>query len=419
MIEVLKEHKQIKTTELSPNKGQLVEYGIPTNPRKITKEKYNLLLQSLDKSNLTQIRPLDVIAHEGKYIVLSGNQRLRALKELKIKEVPCNILKDDLEPMIYRQIVLQANTTYGEHDDDLLANEWYATELHEWGYDLPEWEAEKIEEETEGDDDVPESAPAITVKGDLYILGDHRLLCGDSTMIDDVERLMDGEKINLLLTDPPYNVAYEGKTKDAMTIQNDSMSNDDFRKFLCDVFRCADSVMEGGACFYIWHADLEGYNFRGACFDVGWQVRQCLIWVKNSMVMGRQDYHWKHEPCLYGWKEGGAHYWGSDRTQTTCLEFNRPTANRLHPTMKPVDLLEYQVLNNTRQKQNILDLFLGSGSTLIACEKTNRKCYGMELDEKYCDVIVKRYIEFCVKNNKEAKVYRNGELISNDVFLVG
>jgi len=152
VIEVLNEHRQIKITELRPNKGQLVEYGIPKNPRRITKEKYNLLLQSLDKSNLTQIRPLDVIAHEGKYIVLSGNQRLRALKELKIKEVPCNILRDDLEPMIYRQIVLQANTTYGEHDDDLLANEWYATELHEWGYDLPEWEPitpEDVEQEEE------------------------------------------------------------------------------------------------------------------------------------------------------------------------------------------------------------------------------------------------------------------------------
>ena len=408
MIKVLQEHKQLKITELRANKGQLVDRGIPTNPRKITKEKYNLLLQSLDKSNLTQIRPLDVIEHEGKYIVLSGNQRLRALKELKVKEVPCNILRDDLEPETYRQIVLQANTNYGEHDDDLLANEWDAVELHEWGYDLPDWETEKIEEETQGDDEVPESAPAITVKGDLYQLGEHRLLCGDSTMIDDVEKLMDGEKADMVFTDPPYGVSYKG-------INNDDRGG--LENLLNGAFSCMMSVSQKGASVYCFHsdkcADIFNNIFRKFC-----HFSSMIIWVKPSLVLSQTDYQSKHEPCLYGWFNNGTHNFMGDRKQTSVWEFGKESVNG-HTTPKPVELVLNSIKNSSKSKDIICDPFLGSGSTLIACEKTNRKCYGMELDEKYCDVIVKRYIEFCVKNNKDAKVYRNGELISNDVFLVG
>lgn len=201
----------------------------------------------------------------------------------------------------------------------------------------------------------------------------------------------------MLLTDPPYNVAYEGGTKEKLTIQNDSMGNDQFRQFLRDAFVTADSVMKAGAVFYIWHADSEGYNFRGAINDAGWKVRQCLIWKKSTLVMGRQDYHWKHEPCLYGWKDGSGHLWASDRKQTTILEFDKPSRNGEHPTMKPVALFEYQMLNNTKGGDIVLDLFGGSGTTLIAAEKNGRVSYLMELDPKYCDVIIKRWQEFTGK----------------------
>jgi site-specific DNA-methyltransferase (adenine-specific) len=223
----------------------------------------------------------------------------------------------------------------------------------------------------------------------------------------DVETLMDGAKADMLLTDPPYNVAYEGKTKEAMTIQNDAMGDSDFRQFLRDAFASADAVLKPGGVFYIWHADSEGYNFRGACHDIGWKVRQCLIWLKNTIVMGRQDYHWKHEPCLYGWKEGAAHFWASDRKQSTIIECNKPQRNGEHPTMKPVELMEYQIGNNTKPGQVILDLFGGSGSTLMACEKTGRAARLMEIAPKYVDVIVKRWQDF---TGKQAVHAETGEL---------
>jgi site-specific DNA-methyltransferase (adenine-specific) len=219
-------------------------------------------------------------------------------------------------------------------------------------------------------------------------------MCGDSTSIDAVERLCAGQLIDMWLTDPPYNVAYEGKTKDALTIKNDKMGDDSFRQFLRDAYIAADAVMKRGAVFYIWHADSEGYNFRGAAKDAGWTVRQCLIWKKQTMVMGRQDYHWKHEPCLYGWKDGAAHLWATDRKQTTILEFNRPSRNGEHPTMKPVELFAYQILNNTKGNDRVLDSFGGSGTTAIAAEKHGRDALLMELDPKYCDVIVKRWQDF-------------------------
>ncbi|BCK39389.1 hypothetical protein KUN2590_03440 [Streptococcus pyogenes] len=208
-----------------------------------------------------------------------------------------------------------------------------------------------------------------------------------------LKKLMNGELADLLLTDPPYNVAYEGKTKDSLTIKNDSMDNDSFRQFLVNAFSSANEVMKPGAVFYIWHADSEGYNFRGACFDIGWTVRQCLIWNKNSMVLGRQDYHWKHEPCLYGWKDGAGHLWASDRKQTTVIDYEKPQRNGVHPTMKPVGLFDYQIKNNTKGSDIVLDLFGGSGTTLIACESNGRHARLMEYDPKYVDVIIKRWEE--------------------------
>lgn len=248
------------------------------------------------------------------------------------------------------------------------------------------------------EDAVPETPEEPKTKlGDIYKLGKHRLMCGDSCSTNDMEKLCDGQLVDMWLTDPPYNVAYEGKTKDALKIQNDSMADDQFRQFLRDAYVTADLVMKPGAVFYIWHADSEGYNFRGAAQDAGWKVRQCLIWKKSTMVMGRQDYHWKHEPCLYGWKEGSGHLWASDRKQTTILEFDKPSRNGEHPTMKPVALFEYQMLNNTKGGDIVLDSFGGSGTTLIAAEKNGRVARLMELDPKYCDVIVKRWEDFTGK----------------------
>lgn len=210
----------------------------------------------------------------------------------------------------------------------------------------------------------------------------------------------------MLLTDPPYNVGYQGGTKDRLKIKNDSMSGAAFRQFLRDANAAANAVMRPGAVFYIWHADSEGYNFRGSCADVGWSVRQCLIWKKQQFVMGRQDYHWQHEPCLYGWKDGASHTWANDRKQTTVLEFDRPQRSTEHPTMKPVALFEYQMLNNTKCSDVVLDLFGGSGTTAIAAEKNGRQARLMELDPKYCDVIVTRWQTF---TGKQATLESSGK----------
>ena len=257
-------------------------------------------------------------------------------------------------------------------------------------------EVDPVEGNTDPDavPDAPEEP--ITKPGDLWILGNHRLLCGDSTNPQHLQRLMDGKLADLWLTDPPYNVDYEGGT--GLKIQNDNMADGEFRQFLCDVYSTANQVLKPGAAFYIWHADSEGYNFRGAAQDNGWKVRQCLIWLKSSLVMGRQDYQWKHEPCLYGWTDGAAHTWNSDRKQTTILEFDKPRKNGQHPTMKPVDLFQYQIDNSTKPNQLVLDSFGGSGTTIIACERIRRHARLMELDPAYCDVIVQRWSEFTGKD---------------------
>jgi len=257
-------------------------------------------------------------------------------------------------------------------------------------------EVDPVEGNTDPDavPDAPEEP--ITKPGDLWILGNHRLLCGDSTNPQHLQRLMDGQLADLWLTDPPYNVDYEGGT--GLKIQNDNMADGEFRQFLCDVYSTANQVLKPGAAFYIWHADSEGYNFRGAAQDNGWKIRQCLIWLKSSLVMGRQDYQWKHEPCLYGWTEGAAHTWNSDRKQTTILEFDKPKKNGQHPTMKPVDLFQYQIDNSTKPNQLVLDSFGGSGTTIIACERIRRQARLMELDPAYCDVIVQRWSEFTGKD---------------------
>lgn len=291
-------------------------------------------------------------------------------------------------------------------DDELLALELDGLADADFDVALTGLDADEIdalraalENAPTGNTDDPDSAPEapaipISRQGDIWVMGRHRVMCGDSTSIDSVQALMAGSHADLLVTDPPYNVAYEGKTADALTIENDAMADGDFRQFLRDCYATADAVMRPGAAFYIWHADSEGFNFRAAAADVGWKVRQCLIWNKSSMVMGRQDYHWKHEPCLYGWKDGAAHGWYSDRKQTTVLNFDRPMRNGDHPTMKPVDLICYQVENSSKPGHTVLDLFGGSGSTLIACDMSGRAARLMEIDPKYCDVIVRRWQEY-------------------------
>ena len=233
--------------------------------------------------------------------------------------------------------------------------------------------------------------------GDIYQLGRHRLMCGDSTNVEDIKKLVDGAVIDLWITDPPYNVEYVGKTKDALTIKNDSMDDSSFRQFLRDAYTAADAVMKPGAVFYIWHADSEGYNFQGACRDVEWKVRECLVWVKNSMVLGWQDYQYRHESCLFGWKSGASHLWNSDRKQTTVLEFKRPTRADIHPTMKPIALFDYQIKNSSKPGENVLDSFNGSGTTIMACEQNGRNAFAIELDPRYVDATVARWEQFTGK----------------------
>ena len=313
--------------------------------------------------------------------------------------VPC-VIADDLTEEQIKAYRLADNKVaeLAEWDFDLLGAELDSIikiDMCDFGFDFNLEEEEKEVVEDDFEVELPEEPR--TKLGDIYQLGNHRLMCGDSTSITDVEKLMGGDLADMLLTDPPYNVDYEGKTKDKLKIENDKMDNDNFRQFLIDAFSNADMVMKAGAVFYIWHADSEGYNFRGACFDVGWKVRQCLIWNKNSMVMGRQDYHWKHEPCLYGWKDGAGHLWASDRKQTTVISFDRPTRNDLHPTMKPVPLFDYQIKNNTKGGDIVLDLFGGSGTTIMACEQNERRAYTMEFDPRYVDVIISRWEQFTGK----------------------
>jgi site-specific DNA-methyltransferase (adenine-specific) len=382
-----------------------IEALIPyiNNSRKHSDEQVAQIAASIKEFGWTN--PILVDGANG---LIAGHGRLLAARKLGMDKVPvielAHLSETQKKALIIADNKLALNSDW---DTDLLMLE--LQELNNDDYDLSVLGFDKDEldallnpiEPTVGltDEDAVPDVPdePKTKPGDIYVLGNHRLMCGDSCSINDMEKLCNDRKVDMWLTDPPYNVAYEGKTKDALTIQNDSMSDDGFRQFLRDAYVTADIVMKPGAVFYIWHADSEGYNFRGAAFDAGWKVRQCLIWKKSSMVMGRQDYHWKHEPCLYGWKEGAGHLWAADRKQTTILEFDKPSRNGEHPTMKPVALFEYQMLNNTKGGDIILDSFGGSGTTLLAAEKNGRISYVMELDPKYCDVIVKRWEEFTGK----------------------
>ena len=365
-------------------------------------------------------------------IVWCGNTRLKASRKLGLEKVPC-IVADDLTEEQIRKLALIDNKSseIAEWDFDLLSEELADLDLSDfeldWGIEELEPEKEVKEDDFDVDSAIPEEPKAKL--GDIYQLGEHRLMCGDSTKEEDVAKLMDGKLADLVVTDPPYNVDYEGATKDKLKIINDKQEDSQFLLFLTNAFNCININLKMGGAFYIWHADTEGYNFRKALRDNNLQVRQCLIWNKNAMVMGRQDYQWKHEPCLYGWKDGAAHYFIDDRTQTTVIEDkgidlkklkkeemlkllqdifsdkvsttiineDKPTRSEEHPTMKPIKLFARQIKNSSRIDEIVLDLFGGSGTTIIACEQLNRKAYLMEFDPHYVDVIIERYEKFTGK----------------------
>nr|WP_314638687.1 site-specific DNA-methyltransferase [uncultured Olsenella sp.] len=327
--------------------------------------------------------------------IVAGHARAKAAQNLGMSEVPV-LFVDDLTDAQRRALTLADNQTtmMTGWDEDMLAYELDVLsqefDMQDFGFDvgaISDLGGEEAEEVG-----LPEDVEARCKPGDLWLLGEHRLLCGSATGRDDVQRLAGGVQADLYLTDPPYNIAYEGKTKDRLTIENDSWSDDDaFVSFLEAAFSNALEVLRPGGAFYIWHADTQGMSFRRACGECGMRIRQVLVWAKNNFTLGRQDYQWRHEPCIYGWKDGAAHDWLSDRSQTTVLEFDRPSRSEEHPTMKPVPLMAYQVANSTRKGGTVLDTFGGSGSTMMACEQVGRRCLTMELDPHYCDVIIARW----------------------------
>lgn len=428
------------------------------NPRKISDPQLQRLVKSLLVfPEMLQLRP--IVVYETN-TALGGNMRYRALTAIttmsadeiretletsldynKKTEAEKNILLDhwaewqqnptaiivrasQLTEAQKREFIIKDNVAFGDWDDKALTADFDPDELVDWGLgDIDDTPDEvEAEEDDFGEEDAANAATRCN-QGDIWMLGRHRLMCGDSTKEADVAKLMGGEQAHLLLTDPPYNVDYQGDTKDKMKIANDNMDDVAFVGFLTAAFNCAIQAMRPGAAFYVWHADIKGFEFRTALKAVGLTLRETLIWVKNALVLGRQDYQWRHEPCLYGWKDGAAHYFVNDRSQSTVIEDagvdyrklkkdellklvlqltdvsipntviyeDKPTKNDIHPTMKPVKLMARLIRNSTRPKELVLDLFGGSGSTMIAAEQIDRRCFMMEFDPKYCDAILARW----------------------------
>ena len=349
-------------------------------------------------------------------VIVAGHTRYKAAKELNLTEVPC-IVADDLtdEQIKAFRLVDNKSAELAEWNLELLNIE--LENIHDIDMNLYNFELSELLDNVIEDDyeiELPEEPK--TKHGDIYKLGNHYLMCGDSTKESDVAKLMNNNKADLFLTDPPYNVALGNhdtpetarqrhRRTDGLIIMNDKMSDNDFLDFLTKCFSIAKDNMKDGASFYIWHADNESLTFRQALKNSGLELRQTLIWNKNAITLGRQDYQWKHEPCLYGWKDGASHSWFSDRSQPTVLDFKKPSKSEDHPTMKPIELFAYQIKNSSKVNDIILDTFGGSGTSIIACEQLNRLCFTMELDPRYCDVIVDRWETF---TNQKA------ELISGD-----
>ena len=361
----------------------------------ITDDNLDKLKNSIIKNGFCA--PVFVWKNKDKNYLIDGHQRLKALNSLfadgyTIPDIPIVYITADNKKDAKRKL-LYISSQYGQFtidgyadfalDLDIDFNDLRLTDgLFE--FDMPLDNKDAVEDDYE----IPDEIETDIKLGDLFQIGEHRMLCGDSTDAEQVARLMNGQKADMVLTDPPYNVNYQGGN--GLKIKNDNMAKEVFYSFLYDYFTTQCSFVKAGGAWYIWHADLEGMNFRKAFQDSGLKLTSTLIWNKNSLVMGRSDYQWKHEPCLYGWKEGVAHNWYSDRKQTTVLNFDRPHKNADHPTMKPIALFAYQIGNSSKQDDIVCDGFLGSGTTMVASHQLNRKCYGMELDPKYCQVIIDR-----------------------------
>lgn len=433
-IESLPEIRYIPVKDIEPNKGQIP--GVPKNPRKISKQQFELLMKSIeDDPFLEELKEIWVKPVDGKYVAVDGNMRIRAHKKLGHTECLCKIIPEDWTPHQIKIAILKANTTFGDWDDDLLRDtEWDDVNFAECGLDLPDLDNTSTEQREAEDDNyepLPPKDPK-TKAGDIYILGDHRLICGDSTDEATVAKVMDGELADLWLTDPPYNVNY-GEKERAMKdrigvgrvhddIANDNMSSEEFFNFLVSAYNPAAQNLKPGGAFYIWHASCEAVNFINATKEAGLLFKQMLFWNKGHFVLGRQDYQNKHEPCLYGWKEGAGHYFTARRDLSTVIEIKeqvdlekmskaemkellerilqlpttvidekKPNASIEHPTMKPIPLFGRLINNSTRPGETVLDTFGGSGTTLIACEQLGRKCRMVELSPEYCDVIVDRW----------------------------
>ena len=357
------------------------------------------------RSSLREFGFINPVIIDKDYGVIAGHGRLMAAKEEGIKEVPC-VLVDYLTEAQKKAYIIADNRFAQDAgwDEELLRIEIESLQAEAFDVSLTGFEDQEIADLFAGDNDTGAEdddfdlndaleKAAFVERGDIWTVGRHRLMCGDATSADDVAALMDGKKANLVVTDPPYNVAFE--SSDGLSIKNDKMAGDKFYEFLLSAFKnMADHLEKGGAA-YVFHADTEGLNFRKAFIDAGFHLSGCCIWVKNSMVLGRSDYQWQHEPVLYGFLQNGKHFWSSKagRSQTTIWNFDKPKKNKNHPTSKPLDLLAYPIGNSSQENAVVIDTFGGSGSTLMTCEQTNRICYMMELDEKYASVILRRYVE--------------------------
>ena len=371
------------------------------------------------RSSLREFGFVNPIIIDRDFNVIAGHGRLMAAKEEGINEVPC-VFADFLTDAQKKAYILADNRMAMDAgwDEELLKIEM--EELQNLGYDLGYTGFDEkeladlfgIDDKEVKDDEFDLTAAlekaSFVERGDVWFVGKHKLMCGDATSSEDVAKLMEDKKANLILTDPPYNVAF--KSSDGLTIQNDSMKNNDFYEFLFSSFKNMAEHLENGGAAYIFHADTEGLNFRKAFIDAGFHLAGCCIWVKDSLVLGRSDYQWQHEPVLYGFMQNGKHPWYSDRKQTTIWNFDKPKKNSNHPTSKPLDLLAYPINNSTQANAIVIDTFGGSGSTLMACEQMNRICYTMELDEKYASVILRRYVED-TNDSENVYVIRNGERI--------